>query len=80
MAQLLAKEMKQISRVSLTQKVEANGIFALIPPEAIADLQKEHFFYIWNDKTNEIRLMCSFDTTENDVRNFAKKLKELTAN
>jgi threonine aldolase len=80
MAQLLAKEMKQISRVSLTQKVEANGIFALIPPEAITDLQKEHFFYIWNDKTNEIRLMCSFDTTENDVRNFAKKLKELTAN
>lgn len=79
MAKMLGKELEQIAKVKLTQRVEANGVFALIPPLAIPELQKEHFFYIWNDKTNEIRLMCSFDTTENDVRNFVRKLSELTA-
>jgi threonine aldolase len=34
---------------------------------------------VWNGKTSEVRLMCSFDTTEEDVKSFGKKLKELTA-
>jgi threonine aldolase len=80
MAKMLGQELQKIPNVSLTQKVEANGIFALIPPQLIPELQKEHFFYIWNDKTSEVRLMCSFDTTENDVKNFVGKLKELIAN
>jgi threonine aldolase len=79
MARKLGKELERIPNVKLTQRVEANGIFALIPPRVIPDLQQEHFFYIWNDKTNEVRLMCSFDTTDSDVQNFVKKLKELTA-
>jgi threonine aldolase len=77
MAGLLAQELRKIQSVKITQSVDANGIFALIPKQIIPELQKEHFFYIWNDHTSEIRLMCSFDTTEEDVRNFAAKLKAL---
>jgi threonine aldolase len=79
MAKLLETELLKTPSVKITQKVEANGIFAILPPAIIPELQKEHFFYVWNEKTSEVRLMCSFDTTEEEVKNFGKKLRELTA-
>jgi threonine aldolase len=79
MAKLLEGELRKIKPVSVTQKVEANGLFALLPSSIIPALQQEHFFYVWNEKTSEVRLMCSFDTTEEDVKNFSRKLQELTA-
>jgi threonine aldolase len=79
MAKLLEIELRKNKSISVTQKVEANGVFAIMPPSIIPALQEEHFFYVWNDKTSEARLMCSFDTTEEDIQSFSKKLKELTA-
>lgn len=79
MAKLLREELQKISIVKITQSVDANGVFALIPPALIAELQKENFFYVWNDQTSEIRLMCSFDTTEEDVKNFTAKLNALAS-
>jgi threonine aldolase len=79
MARLLEQELRKIAPVKITQPVDANGIFAIMPPAVIPELQKEHYFYIWNEKTSEVRLMCSFDTTEEDVRNFSAKLRALTA-
>ncbi len=79
MAKLLEVELRKNKAVSITQKVEANGIFALMPPSIIPVLQEEHFFYVWNDKTSEVRLMCSFDTTEEDIKNFSQRLQSLTA-
>jgi threonine aldolase len=76
MAKLLEKELRQ-SNVSITQKVEANGLFVVLPRAIAAKLQEEYFFYEWNEKTDEYRLMCSFDTTEEDVENFGKKLREV---
>ena len=78
MAKILAHELTQIPSVKLTQSADANGIFALMSPAIIPELQKESFFYVWNEKTSEVRLMCSFDTTEDDVKNFVRKLKELS--
>jgi threonine aldolase len=77
MAKLLEAEIRQSPKAKITQKVDANGIFVMLPPEIIPALQEEHFFYVWNDKTSEVRLMCSFDTTEEDVKSFGKKLREL---
>jgi threonine aldolase len=79
MAKLLEKELRQTPTVKITQAVEANGVFAILPEGTIPELQKEHFFYVWNDQTSEVRLMCSFDTTEEEVKNFGKKLRELSA-
>lgn len=78
MAKLLEAELRQIPAVQLTQSVDANGIFAIIPPTLVAELQKEHFFYVWTEKTSEVRLMCSYDTTVEDVKSFARKLRELS--
>jgi threonine aldolase len=70
MAQLLASELAKTPRITITQKVEANGVFALVPQKYIALLQKKYFFYVWNEETSEIRLMTSFDTTEKDIAEF----------
>ncbi len=79
MAKLLEIELRKNKSISVTQKVEANGVFAIMPRSIIPALQEEHFFYVWNDKTSEVRLMCSFDTTEDDIQGFSKRLQELTA-
>ena len=31
---------------------------------------KSYFFYFWNEENNEIRLVTSFDTTEDDIDRF----------
>jgi threonine aldolase len=72
MAKLLEKEVRKIPQVKIVQKVEANGVFAKIPRHAVAKLQKHYFFYVWEEERSVVRWMCSFDTTEQDVRRFAK--------
>jgi len=77
MAQKLYQSVKNISGVEITQKVEANGVFAILPKPAIPRLQKEFFFYPWNEETGEVRWMTSFDSTEEDIVQFAQKIKEI---
>jgi threonine aldolase len=72
MAQLLADELGKVPQVKVTQKVEANGVFALLPRKHIASLQKHYFFYVWNEETSEARFMTSFDTTETDIQDFIR--------
>ncbi|HYH86014.1 MAG TPA: low specificity L-threonine aldolase [Pyrinomonadaceae bacterium] len=76
MARLLASELERIPRVKITRRVEANAVFALIPREQVASIQKRFFFYVWNEETSEVRLMCSFDTTEGDVLELVSVIKE----
>ncbi len=77
MAKILEQEIKKISQIKLTQKVEANGVFAIVPKEIINPLQEKFFFYIWNEENSEVRWMTSFDTTENEIHEFARLIKEL---
>ena len=79
MARLLEQELKQTASVTITRPVDANGVFALLPERIIPALQKEYYFYVWNDRTNEVRMMCSFDTTEEEVKDFGRKLRALAA-
>jgi threonine aldolase len=76
MAHLLHKELCKIPEIKIVYKVEANGVFAKIPRSAIARLQKRYFFYVWNEQQSVVRWMCSFDTTEQDVRQFARFVAE----
>ena len=72
MARLLETETKKIPRVRIVYPVEANGVFAQIPRAAIERIQQRYFFYVWSEEESVVRWMCSFDTTEEDVREFAK--------
>jgi threonine aldolase len=76
MARLLQKKLAEIPQVKIVYKVEANGVFAKIPRPAIAKLQKRYFFYVWNEEQSVVRWMCSFDTTEQDVKDFARFVAE----
>jgi threonine aldolase len=76
MAQLLAGELGKIPQIRITQKVEANGVFAVLPKKYIAKLQKQYFFYVWNEGTSEARFMTSFDTTEDDIKDFVSLVRK----
>src|SRR4029079_5011738 len=76
MAQLLGTELAKVPKIKLTQPVESNGVFATIPKEYIPALQEKYFFYVWGDAISEVRLMASFDTSEDDIRDFIAFVKE----
>ncbi len=76
MARMLAAELQQIPNVKVTQAVESNAVFAIIPPEHVEAIRERFFFYVWNEQISEVRLMCSFDTTEEDVRGLAEVIRE----
>ncbi len=77
MAQKLAEELQGIKKIEITQKVESNGIFAIVPAKIIEPLQKEFFFYTWDESKNEVRWMTSFDTEEEEIRQFVSLIKKL---
>ncbi len=77
MAQKLYNAVKDIPGVRITQKVESNAVFAIIPEATIEKLQEAYFFYVWDEATSEVRWMCSFDTTEEDIEGFASLLRSL---
>ncbi len=72
MAALLAAKVRDLPGVEIVYPVDANGVFARIPKRAIARLKKQYFFYTWSEEDSIVRWMCSFDTTEEDVRRFAR--------
>ena len=77
MAKLLEQEIRQIPALQLTQEVEANGVFAIVPPEIIPQLQEKYFFYMWDEHRSEVRWMTSFDTQEEDIYNFVALIKSM---
>ena len=77
MAKLLEKEITQIPEITITEPVDANGIFAAIPPEIIKPLQEKFFFYMWNEQKSEVRWMTSWDTTEDEILEFLALIRKL---
>ena len=57
--------------VEITQAVQANSVFAILPPGVAERLQEDFRFYVWDEHTGEVRWMCAWDTREEDVDAFA---------
>ena len=76
MAKLLFKELSDIKGITVTQEVQANGVFAILPNEIIQALQKEFFFYVWDEHRNEVRWMTSWDTQEDDIMKFTSLIRQ----
>jgi threonine aldolase len=83
MAQLLKKRLELIPKkngqplIRITRPVETNAIFLEIPSDWYESLSAIFPFYVWRKKNCEVRLMCAFDTTEDDVNQFINKIEEL---
>ncbi|GAA2935374.1 low specificity L-threonine aldolase [Streptomyces enissocaesilis] len=76
MAQRLADGVRQVDGVEILYPVQANAVFARLPHEVSERLQKHYRFYFWDEAAGDVRWMCSFDTTEDDVDGFVQALKE----
>ncbi|MDQ4137356.1 MAG: low specificity L-threonine aldolase [Actinomycetota bacterium] len=80
MAARLRDEVESIDGIGFSQATEANAIFALLPAGAADRIRQAFRFYDWDASRGEVRWMCSFDTTEDDVDKFAAAVREaLTA-
>jgi threonine aldolase len=79
MAARLAGEVARLPGVRVTRPVEANAVFAVLPPEVGTALQASYPFYVWDEGSYEVRWMTSFDTTDDDVDGFVAELRRLLA-
>jgi threonine aldolase len=77
MAARLAAAVGEIPGVAITRPVQTNAVFATLPAEATSTLQERFAFYTWDERTGEVRWMCSWDTTEDDVDRFAEAVREV---
>jgi threonine aldolase len=75
MAAALARAVRDLPGLTITRPVEANAVFAVLPERAIRALIEEFPFYVWDEATGEVRWMCSWDTTVEDVSAFAEAIR-----
>jgi threonine aldolase len=80
MARRLAEGAGKVKGIRLARAPEANAIFAHLPDAKIPVLQARHQFYVWKkgtDGSSEVRWMCSWDTTEQEVDDFVGAMGEV---
>lgn len=79
MAARLAGALAGAPGVRITQPVQANGVFAAIPPAAADRLLRDWYFYVWDESAGEVRWMCSWDTTAEEIDAFAAAIRSASA-
>jgi threonine aldolase len=79
MAARLAEGVGSIPGVGITRPVQTNAVFARLPREATVALQEQFAFYTWDERAEEVRWMCSWDTTEGDVASFTEAVRTVLA-
>ena len=57
-------------RVTVPNPAEANAVFPVLPESVTQELQQKYRFYVWDQVTGQVRWMCSWDTTEEDIDGF----------
>ncbi|MGD9482562.1 low specificity L-threonine aldolase [Streptomyces sp. TRM70308] len=75
MARRLAEGVGAVPGVEIRYPVRSNAVFARLPREVSERLQKHYRFYFWDEATGDVRWMCSFDTSEEDVDGFVAALR-----
>ncbi|MEK6627140.1 MAG: low specificity L-threonine aldolase [Bdellovibrionota bacterium] len=80
MAQRLYDGLKNISGIKITMPRESNAVFAIIPKEWIKQIKEKYFFYVWDEKNLECRIMTSWDSTPNEVDDFIQQLALISKN
>lgn len=65
--------------VEIPNPTQANAVFPIFTAAQTEALQKLYRFYVWNYATGQVRLMCSWDTTVEDVDSFLVAAREILA-
>jgi threonine aldolase len=83
MAQKLYDEVVEIAKshpeITVPNRAEANAVFPILPAKVTEALQGQYRFYIWNQSTGQVRLMCSWDTQQEDVDGLVSLLRKLVS-
>ncbi len=77
MARILSSRLEVFPGIEITHPVDANGVFAVFPEKYLKAARKEYFFYIWDPAGPVVRLMTSWDTTEDDIASFISVLNSV---
>jgi threonine aldolase len=79
MARRLEAAIRSLPGVHVSYPVQTNAVFAKLPDEVVRGMHERGWkFYTNVGGWEESRLMCSWDTTPEDVDGFARDLAELT--
>ena len=78
MAARLAAAVRELPGVEITRPVQTNAVFATLPAAAREQLHERFAFYPWNESIGEVRWMCSWDTTEDDVDRLAAAVGDVS--
>ena len=77
MAKILTDKLHETVNPDIVYPVQTNAVFAKISKELTEQLQKEFFFYIWDDHSNVVRWMTSWDTTKKDIDLFIQAIARI---
>jgi threonine aldolase len=67
MARRLRDALLATPGAELAYPVEANAVFVALPTDCIERLHERYHFYVWDEDAGVVRLMCSWQTTPDDV-------------
>lgn len=77
MARYLGASIAALPGLELAVPVETNAVFVKLPPDLIAPLQEQMYFYVWDPEASVVRWMTSFDTERADLDAFVARLNQL---
>ena len=69
-----AIERGDITGLRFSHPTQANAVFAVLDNSAADRLRINHQFYDWDRPAGEVRWMCAFDTTEEDIEAFVSDI------
>lgn len=78
MAGRLRVAVDDVPGVHFPLPVQSNGLFPVVSESAIAPLQEVARFYVWDEAIHQVRWMCAWDTTADDVDTFAAAVRATT--
>lgn len=76
MAKALREELQSTKEIEFAYPTEANGVFAYLPKDLANKMADELGFYVWDESKGLVRWMTSWDTTLDDVREFAERVRD----
>jgi len=79
MARRLEAGLRGLPGVNVLFPVEANAVFAALPPATEAALKQRGWMFYSSRAVRSARLMCAWDTTEQDVDRFVDDVRKSSA-
>lgn len=77
MATRLHMQMAQLPGVEFTQPVQSNQLFFTMPRGVARHLREKYYFYFWDEAADEVRLVTSWDTTQDDIDALVRDMRAL---